>query len=46
MERMKVMKYEEPNMLIMVFYGEDIVRTSNVEEGEVPGLGDETIWPI
>lgn len=45
------MKYEEPNMLIKVFYGEDLVRTSNVKGEDlpsledVPGLKDERNWP-
>ena len=37
------MKYEEPNMQILLFNGEDLVRTSNVGEGT--GFGDETTWP-
>lgn len=40
-----VMKYEEPNMKIMVIYGEDIVRTSNVEGKDAFEGGDETTWP-
>lgn len=37
------MKYEEPNMQILVINGEDIVRTSNVGEGT--DSGDGTTWP-
>ena len=38
-----IMKYEDPNMQILVINGEDIVRTSNVGEGS--GVGDQTTWP-
>lgn len=37
------MKYEEPNMQILVINGEDLVRTSNVGEGT--GEYDQTTWP-
>lgn len=36
------MKYEEPNMQIIMIHDENIVRTSRVESASgIPGLGDD-----